>query len=462
MATDPRARHGLRAAASLREAQERATLAQKLEVATSKYDAEVRERASEIADLKGKLAETTMPREKDGGQQRLREGVNEDERWSLIKMVNAKVVLFLLCLCGAMCCSPFLCDIRVADFTNTLMTLQVNQLQDRSSGDEITVSRNKRAPRATSAGQSRDHGSMQSDQLATASQGKCAEAEANNHLNLVQELLALRETASRVNTAHQIWRHTTACEGTEAPSEARKEPTASAQSAATSRHAFGHESSANMHNSYNTAGAAQDNAAAQTHAKSAAAPRPRAAAHRPDAASHVRDLTPPRLTQFQAMSRANEVLSRDFGASAYPWTLVSAERHHDNLLMAKLLAKAISQTVSQESLRDLKHTISPDFDTSRRPSPRPLPPSPNPSSDPPPPHPPPPFVRAQSPARSPPCSPISPSFSSRSLSPVTRKVTPHRARNESMSPSRFHLLSQRSTISSANEQQSPTCPRWRV
>lgn len=111
MATDPRARHGLRAAASPREAQERATLAQKLEVATSKYDAEVRERAIEIANLKGKLAETTMLREKDGGQQRLREGVIEDERWSLIKMVNAKVVLFLLCLCGAMCCSLFLCDI---------------------------------------------------------------------------------------------------------------------------------------------------------------------------------------------------------------------------------------------------------------------------------------------------------------------------------------------------------------
>lgn len=99
VANDTRARHGLRAAASLRETQERAILAQKLEVATSKYDAEVRERASEISVLR-RLAETTRPREQDGGQQRLREGVTEGERWNLIKMVNAKVVLFFsLLLC---------------------------------------------------------------------------------------------------------------------------------------------------------------------------------------------------------------------------------------------------------------------------------------------------------------------------------------------------------------------------
>ena len=389
----------------------------------------------------------TRPREKDGGQQRLSEGFTEDERWGLIKMVNAKVVLFLLCLCGALCCCLLLSETCASLIAQTPMILQVNQLQDRSSGDEITASRNRRAPRASSAGQSGDNGSMQSDQPTLASLDKSVDAEASN--NLLQELLALRETASRVNTAHHLWRQTTTCEGTETPasSKARKEPTASAQSAATStpsamrRHAYG------CNGDESTAGAAQDDAAAQTHAKSAAAPLvelalsletrqlpPQVAAHRPDAkagaAAHVRDFTPPRLMQFQALSRANEVLSRDLGAAAYPWTLVSAERHQDNLIMAKVLAAAISQT------RDLKHTISPDFDTSRRPSPRPLPPSPNPSSVPPIP-PIAPFVRPRSPARSPPRSPISPSVSSRSLSPVTRKATPYRARNESMSPSRF-------------------------
>jgi len=51
---------------------------------------------------------------------------------------------------------------------------------------------------------------------------------------LVQELLALRETASRVNVAHHMWRHTTGGQGaaTVSSSHAQLEPTANAMSAA--------------------------------------------------------------------------------------------------------------------------------------------------------------------------------------------------------------------------------------
>ena len=57
----------------------------------------------EIADLKRRLTGTSRPHGQGDGHQRLQDGVSEDERWSLIKMVN----------------------------------LQVNRLQDGCSGDEM-------------------------------------------------------------------------------------------------------------------------------------------------------------------------------------------------------------------------------------------------------------------------------------------------------------------------------------
>ena len=46
----------------------------------------------EIADLKRRLTSmSTHASENDDGHQRLQDGVSEDERWSLIKMVNLQV-----------------------------------------------------------------------------------------------------------------------------------------------------------------------------------------------------------------------------------------------------------------------------------------------------------------------------------------------------------------------------------
>ena len=72
-----------------------------------------------------------MPHGKDDGHQRLQDGVSEDERWSLIKMVN----------------------------------LQVNRLQDGCSGDEM------RAAWATSSESSNGNSEKQRDELAAAVHG---------------------------------------------------------------------------------------------------------------------------------------------------------------------------------------------------------------------------------------------------------------------------------------------------
>jgi cell division FtsZ-interacting protein ZapD len=130
-------------------------------------------------------------------------GVSEDERWSLIKMVH----------------------------------LQVNRLQDGCSGDEM------HAAWATSSESSNGNSEKQRGELAAAAHGKTGRpAQELNHVNLVQELLALRETASRVHVAHHMWRHTTGGQGaaTVSSSHAQLEPTANAMSAAPSsltRHA---------------------------------------------------------------------------------------------------------------------------------------------------------------------------------------------------------------------------------
>ena len=122
----------------------------------------------EIADLKRRLTGTSRPHEKGDGHKRLQDGVSEDERWSLIKMVN----------------------------------LQVNRLQDGCSGYEM------RAAWATSSECSNGNSEKQRDELAAAVHGKTGcPAQELNHVNLVQELLTLRETASRVNVAHHMWRH---------------------------------------------------------------------------------------------------------------------------------------------------------------------------------------------------------------------------------------------------------------
>ena len=150
----------------------------------------------EIADLKRRLTVTSRPHGKGDGHQRLQDGVSEDERWSLIKMVN----------------------------------LQVNRLQDGCSGDEM------RAAWATSSESSNGNSEKQRDELVAAARGKTRrQAQELNHVNLVQELLALREAASRVNVAHHMWRHTTGGQGaaaTVSSSHAQLEPTANAMSAA--------------------------------------------------------------------------------------------------------------------------------------------------------------------------------------------------------------------------------------
>ena len=152
----------------------------------------------EIADLKRRLTITSRPHGKDDGHQRLQDGGSEDERWSLIKMVH----------------------------------LQVNRLQDGCSGDEM------RAAWATSSESSNGNSEKQRNELAAAAHGKTGRpAQELNHVNLVQELLALlalRETASRVNVAHHMWRHTTGGQGaaTVSSSHAQLEPTANAMSAA--------------------------------------------------------------------------------------------------------------------------------------------------------------------------------------------------------------------------------------
>ena len=149
----------------------------------------------EIEDLKRRLTGTSRPHGKDDGHQRLQDGVSEDERWSLIKMVN----------------------------------LQVNRLQDGCSGDEM------RAAWATSSESSNGNSEKQRNELAAAAHGKTGRpAQELNHVNLVQELLALREAASRVNVAHHMWRHTTGGQGaaTVSSSHAQLEPTANAMSAA--------------------------------------------------------------------------------------------------------------------------------------------------------------------------------------------------------------------------------------
>ena len=150
----------------------------------------------EIADLKRRLTGTSRPHGKDDGHQRLQDGVSEDERWSLIKMVH----------------------------------LQVNRLQDGCSGDEM------RAAWATSSESSNGNSEKQRNELAAAAHGKTGRpAQELNHVNLVQELLALRETASRVNVAHHMWRHTTGGQeaaATVSSSHAQLEPTANAMSAA--------------------------------------------------------------------------------------------------------------------------------------------------------------------------------------------------------------------------------------
>ena len=149
----------------------------------------------EIADLKRRLTVTSRPHGKDDGHQRLQDGVSEDERWSLIKMVNR----------------------------------QVNRLQDGCSGDEMRAAwqLHQRAQTAIAK--------KQRNELAAAAHGKTGRpAQELNHVNLVQELLALRETASRVNVAHHMWRHTTGGQGaaTVSSSHAQLEPTANATSAA--------------------------------------------------------------------------------------------------------------------------------------------------------------------------------------------------------------------------------------
>ena len=85
---------------------------------------------SEIADLKRKLRVTgkSRPHGKDDRHQRLQDGVSEDERWSLIKMVN----------------------------------LQVNRLQDGCSGDEM------RAAWTTSSESSNGNREQQCNELAAA------------------------------------------------------------------------------------------------------------------------------------------------------------------------------------------------------------------------------------------------------------------------------------------------------
>ena len=82
----------------------------------------------EIADLKRRLTVTSRPHGKDDGHQRLQDGVSEDERWSLIKMVH----------------------------------LQVNRLQDGCSGDEM------RAAWATSSESSNGNSEKQRDEPAAA------------------------------------------------------------------------------------------------------------------------------------------------------------------------------------------------------------------------------------------------------------------------------------------------------
>ena len=82
----------------------------------------------EIADLKRRLTGTSRPHGKDDGHQRLQDGVSEDERWSLIKMVH----------------------------------LQVNRLQDGCSGDEM------RAAWATSSESSNGNSEKQRDEPAAA------------------------------------------------------------------------------------------------------------------------------------------------------------------------------------------------------------------------------------------------------------------------------------------------------
>ena len=58
--------------------------------------------------------------------------------------------------------------------------------------------------------EAKTHWQKQRNELAAAAHGKTGRpAQELNHVNLVQELLALRETASRVNVAHHMWRHTT-------------------------------------------------------------------------------------------------------------------------------------------------------------------------------------------------------------------------------------------------------------
>ena len=111
-----------------------------------------------------------------------------------------------------------------------MVNLQVNQLQDGCSGDEM------RAAWATSSESSNGNSEKQRNELAAAAHGKTRRpAQELNHVNLVQELLALRETASRVNVAHHMWRHTTGGQGaaTVSSSHAQLEPpTANAMSAA--------------------------------------------------------------------------------------------------------------------------------------------------------------------------------------------------------------------------------------
>ena len=84
----------------------------------------------EIADLKRRLTGTSRPHGKDDGHQRLQDGVSEDERWSLIKMVN----------------------------------LQVNRLQDGCSGDEMR----RGAAWATSSESSNGNSEKQRDEPAAA------------------------------------------------------------------------------------------------------------------------------------------------------------------------------------------------------------------------------------------------------------------------------------------------------
>ena len=98
----------------------------------------------EIADLKRRLTVTSRPHGKDDGHQRLQDGVSEDERWSLIKMVN----------------------------------LQVSRLQDGCSGDET------RAAWATSSESSNGNSEKQRDELAAAANGKTGRpAQELNHVN---------------------------------------------------------------------------------------------------------------------------------------------------------------------------------------------------------------------------------------------------------------------------------------